>query len=463
MKKYLLYGILFLVSLFIVLTFIFYPRLKLIKPKIELNVNEKYKEPGYKAYNLLEKFDKKVKVNSNLNTKKIGEYKIKYSYKFLFIKASKIRTVNVVDKEKPIVKLEYENEEICRNKYKEYKYSATDNYDGDLTSKVKVELKENKLIYTVSDSSNNQTVLTKKIKIKTDNTPTIKLKGSSNIYIYKGNEYKEPGYEASDECDGNLTDKVRVEGSVDKNKLGTYKIKYTIYNSEERKKEVTRTINVINKPAAASATNGAGKVVYLTFDDGPGAYTKSILNTLAKYNVKATFFVTNQFPAYQYLITEEAKQGHAIAVHTYTHNYNVYTSVDTYINDFNKMNDIIKQRTGSTSNLFRFPGGSSNTISRKYKAGVVSAIAAEMTSRGYVYFDWNVSSGDAAGASSSGIYTNVVNGVSRCGSSCIVLMHDIKGTTASALDSILKELTSKGYSFSILTESSPTAHHTIAN
>ena len=83
-----------------------------------------------------------------------------------------------------------------------------------------------------------------------------------------------------------------------------------------------------------------------------------------------------------------------------------------------------------------------------------------MTNRGYVYFDWNLSSGDAAGYNSDKIYRAVVNGVEGC-SSCVVLMHDIKKTTANALDSILATLTAKGYTFATLNESSPTSHHSI--
>ena len=207
--------------------------------------------------------------------------------------------------------------------------------------------------------------------------------------------------------------------------------------------------------------NNDTKTIYLTFDDGPGGYTTSILNTLDKYNVKATFFVTNQFPGYSHLISEEHNRGHKIAVHTYTHSYGiVYQSVDSYIDDFNKMNEIIRERTGSYSNLFRFPGGSSNTVHCNYNKGVVGNIASEMTNRGYVYFDWNISSGDAAGYNSNRIYNAVVGGVEGC-SSCVVLMHDIKKTTADALDPILATLTAKGYTFATLSESSPTAHHSI--
>ena len=130
--------------------------------------------------------------------------------------------------------------------------------------------------------------------------------------------------------------------------------------------------------------------------------------------------------------------------------------------DFNQMNEVVKNYTGSYTNLFRFPGGSSNTISRNYNVGVVTAIANEMTNRGYIYFDWNVSSGDASGLNSSGIYSRVVNGVESC-SQCVVLMHDIKSTTANALDSILATLTSRGYTFLPLDANSPTAHHGINN
>lgn len=470
MKKYLKYWkyvVLFIVVLSALISFLFYPRLEILEPEIKINYNEKYKDPGYKAYNIIDDYKDKVKITGKVNTKKLGNYNIKYSYKLFFRTVSKTRTVKVVDEIAPKITLEEKPEKICKNKYKDYKYNAFDNYDGDLTDKVIVELRDNKLIYAVTDSSGNNSILTREIELITDNKPELKLKGSKELEIYKGTDYKEPGYEVKDICDGDLTDKVKIEGKIDKNKIGTYEIKYSVLNSNEVKEEVIRKVIVKEKPAisgaTASASNGTGKTVYLTFDDGPGAYTQQILNTLDKYNVKATFFVTNQFPKYQNLIGEEARRGHTIAVHTYTHSYNVYSSVDTYINDFNQMNEVIKNQTGSYSTMFRFPGGSSNTISRKYSIGVVSSIANEMSNRGYKYYDWNVSSGDAAGYNSGGIYNATIKGVSKCGSHCVVLMHDIKGTTANALEPILKELVSKNYSFGVLTPNGPMPHHKIAN
>ena len=126
------------------------------------------------------------------------------------------------------------------------------------------------------------------------------------------------------------------------------------------------------------------------------------------------------------------------------------------------MNEIIKEQTGSYTRLFRFPGGSSNTVSKSYNKGIMTELAKRMTEDGYVYFDWNVSSGDASGAGSTKIANNVINGVKKC-SSCVVLMHDIKSTTANALDTILESLTQSGYTFATLNENSPTAHHHINN
>ena len=97
--------------------------------------------------------------------------------------------------------------------------------------------------------------------------------------------------------------------------------------------------------------------------------------------------------------------------------------------DFNDMNDIVQKYTGKRTRLFRFPGGSSNTVSKKYASGVVSAISDRMTKDGYIYFDWNVDSEDAAGANKEQIYNNVISGM-KSKKNAVVLMHDIKKHTA---------------------------------
>ena len=460
MKKYwvigiILFSLLLFVSIFLI---IFKPRINLKGKDITIGIEEKYKEPGYKAYNLITNLNNKVKINNNLNNKKIGTYEEKYTVNYMFFKVSKTRKINVVDNVKPEIELLFKDTEICRYNYKNYKYKATDNYDGDITDKVEVTLENNVLTYKVKDSSNNKAEITKEIKIK-DNKPSIKLTNGENIYVVVGNTYKDPGFKASDPCDGDLTDKVIVSGSVDTKKIGNYEIKYSVKNKDEKEDKKTRKVHVIAKPQIKLGT------VYLTFDDGPSYLTPQFLNVLDKYGVKATFFVTNQFPRYQYLLKEEAKRGHTVALHTYTHaaDWRMYNSLNAYLDDFNKMNDIIEKQTGSRTKLFRFPGGSSNTVSAKKKKGVVTEIANYMTKEGYIYFDWNVSSGDAGGTTNPDvIYSNVVNGVHRTGTA-VVLCHDIKPATLSALPRIIETLKKEGYTFAPLDESSPTMHQRISN
>ena len=200
----------------------------------------------------------------------------------------------------------------------------------------------------------------------------------------------------------------------------------------------------------------------MTFDDGPCSYTESILNVLNKYNVKATFFVTNQFSNYQDLIKKEYLSGHSIGVHTFTHNYGkIYESVDSYVNDFDNMNKIIYDETGFYSKLYRFPGGSSNTISR-FNKGIVTKIANKMNELGYVYYDWNVDSNDTGTSDPEEIYNNVIKEIEKKDYS-VVLMHDIKKANIISVDKIISYGLENGYTFLPIDENSPIVHHKINN
>lgn len=204
------------------------------------------------------------------------------------------------------------------------------------------------------------------------------------------------------------------------------------------------------------------KIVYLTFDDGPGAYTERLLNYLRKYNVKATFFVTNQFPNYIHLLKTMADDGHAIGVHTMTHSFSIYSSESAYMRDFNAMHDIIKSQTGIDTKIFRFPGGTNNTVSRSYCRGIMSALSGKMVNNGYYYFDWNVDCYDTSGYSSSQI-ANTTIGQIRGKSVSIVLMHDIKKATVDAIPSIVEYCLKNGYVFEVLDENSPAIRFNPAN
>ena len=362
--------------------------------------------------------------------------------------------IEVIDDIKPKIDINVSEivKDYCSNEViTDYNINAIDNYDGDITNRIGFTDTKDKRIFKVSDLNGNLEFLEIPILFNEKKDIRFILNGDSTIYVKLNSSYIERGAFYLDGCGNKIDTNIKIDGEVDTSKIGEYSISYQLDNGKSLKRKVIVYEEKYNP-----------KNIYLTFDDGPGYYTTSILNTLAKYNVKATFFVTHQFPSYEYLIGEEIKQGHKVAIHTFSHNYNIYYSLDSYLEDFNQMNEIVKNYLGEYSKLFRFPGGSSNTVSRNYKQGVVSEIASYMTEQGYVYFDWNVSSTDASGSGSDKIIQKTISGVSSC-TNCVILMHDIKKTTANALDEILRVFKNRGYSFYTLDENSPTVHHRIAN
>ena len=202
-------------------------------------------------------------------------------------------------------------------------------------------------------------------------------------------------------------------------------------------------------PQPLKADYAPDKTVYLTFDDGPSVVTTSILETLAAYDVKATFFIVTMSGYSREGLKAIADAGHTVAMHSKTHSYNtIYASVDAFLDDMYAVFTEIRDVTGITPTLFRFPGGSINS----YNHLVYQEIIAEMLRRGFIPFDWNVSSGDASAntVAKDAIVNNVLATTTM--SRAIVLMHDgyYKTTTAEALPEIIEGLRAKGYRFEAL-------------
>ncbi len=312
---------------------------------------------------------------------------------------------------------------------------------------------------------------TRTVKIVDTQAPTLTLKGTAEMSLVKGNTFEDPGFTATDGYDGDLAAKVAVTGEVNTRETGDYTLTYTVADAAGNSATATRKVTVRNPvvrpqsvtPPETGTVVPGNKTVYLTFDDGPGPYTEKLLNVLAKYNAKATFFVTNNRPAYNHLFSRMAQDGHAVAIHTASHNYKkIYASEEAFYADLNEISDVIQQQTGIKPMLTRFPGGSSNTVSR-FNPGIMTRLAADLEAKGYRYFDWNVDSNDAGGASST---SEVVNNIKRgiaANSVSIVLQHDIKGFSVDAVDEVLRWGTANGYTFKALDSTSPTMRHGINN
>jgi peptidoglycan/xylan/chitin deacetylase (PgdA/CDA1 family) len=155
--------------------------------------------------------------------------------------------------------------------------------------------------------------------------------------------------------------------------------------------------------------------------------------------------------------------GHAIGMHSVTHVYEeIYASEEAFFNDLYKMQGIIEKATGVKSTLMRFPGGSSNKVS-KFNPGIMTKLTKAVTDQGFQYFDWNVSSGDAGETKDTDrIVSNVINGIGQK-KYAVVLQHDIYKYSVDAVEQILIWGIQNGYSFQALTPSSPTCHHPVNN
>ena len=208
-------------------------------------------------------------------------------------------------------------------------------------------------------------------------------------------------------------------------------------------------------------------IIYLTFDDGPTSdSTPQILDILKNRNIKATFFVLHYDENHEQFIKREKNEGHTIALHGYSHTYSeVYPSADTCLENFRKIKEQVYQTTGIESKIIRFPGGSSNIVSKKYCEGVMTELVTRVIEEGYRYFDWNVDSDDAGHAKTSEkVYQNVITGI-KPGRSNVVLMHDFAGNhkTIDALNDIITWGLEQGYVFRRITEETPMVTHGVNN
>ena len=474
------------------------------EPEMTIEYGGTYEEPGAEAVfrgTVFNQDPEKIQVTwtGQVDPTTVGTYHINYTVKhsvsYAFGEAVLTdyarRTVHIVDTVAPQITLVADPDvfTIPGEIYQEEGYTASDNYDGDITDRVIRTETQEAVTYQVTDSSGNSFRVERPIVYHDPIAPELELKGKTSISLELGSKYTEPGYTATDNCDGDITDRVTVTGSVNTGKVGTYTLEYSVSDSYDNTDSASRTVMVYEpepepepetqaptepKPTEPKPTepeepeevrvnpsNPVGGVIYLTFDDGPGYYTGKLLDILAKYNAKATFFVVDS--GYYSILSRMASEGHTVAIHTATHDFHeVYASEDAYFADLERMQSIITAQTGTKPMLLRFPGGSSNTISR-FNPGIITRLTKLVEEKGYTYFDWNVDSNDAGGTTTSiGVFNNVVSAVARKSTS-VVLMHDIKGFSVNAVEDILIWGLANGYTFEALTASGPTCHHPVAN
>lgn len=215
------------------------------------------------------------------------------------------------------------------------------------------------------------------------------------------------------------------------------------------------------KPEELIVTKEDVHKVYLTFDDGPSIHTNEILDILQAYDVKATFFVLGkEGEASEQALQRIVEEGHSLGMHSYSHQYDdIYSSREAFAADFERIRDYLFRVTGVTSRLYRFPGGSSNTVTNTDIHEFIDYLAEQDT----VYFDWNVASGDAAkiSLSAKNIVENATRGIENRAVS-VILFHDAAGreTTVEALPAIIERIRAmKNTEFLPITEETELVQH----
>lgn len=257
------------------------------------------------------------------------------------------------------------------------------------------------------------------------------------------------------------------EEKTDKEDVKTDEKKKEIKKKNEKKdakkKDVKKKKAALKKAKKKPLFNG--KKVYLTFDDGPSENTDEVLKILDEYGVKGTFFVIGKedkdsLRRYKNIV----KKGHTIALHSYTHNYKqIYKNLKEFKKDFKRIDNLIYKTTGVRSKYYRFPGGTSNTVSPTSMKVFVDYF----NKTGIRYYDWNVQCGDAVKSPPSPytLYMNVVNGIKGSKlDSFIVLIHDSKPmkNSVKALPHMIKWLQENRYEILPIDDHTVPVHHSIA-
>ena len=436
--------------------------------EIRVPWGEAYVEPGVRAVAVgritgESRGELPVRCLGQVDTARLGTYELIYEAKTMLRSYSVKRLVHVVDEEPPVITLRYREGYLPNwfEGYEEEGFSAEDNVDGDVTALVGIREDGDERIYTVSDSSGNTAGVVRRIPYSIG-IPTIRLNGGDTLELDAALSFTDPGFSAVDARGNDLNVSVQREGEVVPYAAGSYELRYWLENAVGQRVEAVRTVNVrpLRNP---DAVDPDGRIIYLTFDDGPGPDTDRLLDILAAYNVKATFFVTCLYPEYADCIGRAKREGHSIGVHSATHSYReVYASEEAFFEDFGAVQELIFEQTGAYTDLMRFPGGSSNTVSR-FNRGVMTRLAATVTELGYTYFDWNITSGDAGETTvTEEVARNIIEGCRQRRVS-VVLQHDVKDFSVDAVERVIVWGLTNGYVFAPLDADSPTEHHRIAN
>lgn len=367
--KVLFICLLFLIFIILLIYLLYVPKIKLVgKDSVIISYDEQYKESGYKAYLFGLDVSNKVKIESNVDYGKVGNYEIKYTIKNILgcFDNSVIRKISIVDNENPEIKLIGKTVLLkLGNQYHEPGYEALDNYDGNITSNVTIKnnvdpskVGEYEVNYSVSDSSKNESFATRKVIVYETNSESIPILTYHNFMsVEEKNKYaSENKYIIS-------------------NKLFEDQLKYLKNNGYN-----TITLEDLYLWYTGEKVLSDKDVVIVIDDGSLSAYVYAI-PLLEKYDYKASIFVitgriTNvkqewnpsQFMYFNEEIIADIRENHKnISLSSHTHN--LHSKIDgrcaiASMNEDQIYDDVVTSKNIIKSDFLAYPYGC-NTPSSK--------------------------------------------------------------------------------------------------
>ena len=400
---------------------------------------------------------------SKVNFNKVGKYPVTYSFNNIYTTIT-IELVDTIIPDLEVKKLtidlgmNVEANDLIKTKHFSNRTTIEfkDNYKFDEVGDYPVEIK----------ICHSNKCITKKsiIHVLPKDTTPPEIRGIRNLTVLKDSDIDLlSSVSIKDNQDDNPT--LTIDSSnLDISKVGDYVITYYAKDRSSNKTKETCIVSVVENKKIGTFTQSNQKTVYLTFDDGPSENTQKVLDILDKYNAKATFFVTGTNEEYYHLIKEAHDAGHTIGLHSFVHEYDqVYNSPSAYFDDLKKIEDLVYDQIGFVPKYIRFPGGSSNNVSKEYCYKIMTKLTKEVINRGYQYYDWNEDSEDGSGELS--VKQLIKNATAAKDNNIILLFHDANGKENSleALGPVIEYYQDKGYVFKGIDDSSYVVHHSINN
>ncbi|AXT54876.1 DUF5011 domain-containing protein [Aquimarina sp. AD1] len=247
-----------------------------------VRLGDAFNDPGATATDNVDgNISSGITLTGSVNVNVVGEYVLTYTVSDIAgNEVSETRTVNVISDNPPVITLVGDNplELSFGVVFSDPGATASDDIDGDITDQIQTSgtvdvntLGGYVITYSVSDSSGNTTEVTRTVNVVDNTSPVITLEGTNPFLVNIGNVFNDPGANANDNVDGNLTADITVSGIVDVNTPGDYVLTYSVEDFSGNSATITRIVRVIDNIPPVITLIGASTITILQ----GGSYTDS--------------------------------------------------------------------------------------------------------------------------------------------------------------------------------------------